>query len=312
MNTQTLTFTGEKQRPDHGPDLSGQRIAYLFAIKAKQTLHTTEFENLQDFLNTPPETYDLEDLHRKVLEKLRIFYAAELLESGEPSNKLAAPSGPENAEFGLIMHCQSKEGAIGEFWDIESRSIQTLAEKGLSKDFVFGFDWHWRGETSARGRGPCPATQWTRTLQDLHNAFSCSVLEILPLRLLVIAGSCPKKQYRKNLSNRAKTIELVLTPNLLIQFDLDFMSNGLRRITAYMDHPSASFFRPNSSVQRSFCQEATLNFFLWLTGKKYSPSTFTTIQRAHQRGVPGSAPLKEVWRYVQIEKDINRRLEKQE
>ncbi len=116
---------------------------------------------------------------------------------------------------------------------------------------------------------------------------------------------------QKSIEQGPKRIELALTPSLVIQFDLDFRSNGLRRITAYMDHPSASFFRPNSSVQRSVCQEATLNFFLWLTGKKCWLSTFTTIQREHQRGVPGSAPLKELWRYVQMEEDSNRRLEKQ-
>ena len=79
-----------------------------------------------------------------------------------------------------------------------------------------------------------------------------------------------------------------------------------------MDHPSASFFRPNSFVQRSICQDAPLNFVLRLTGKKNSLSTFTTIQRQHRRGVPGSAPLKELWRYVQMEKKMDRRLEKQE
>lgn len=56
-----------------------------------------DFEKLQDFLGTPPETYDLEDLHRQVLEKLRTFYAAELVEYGEPSSNLAARFGQENA-----------------------------------------------------------------------------------------------------------------------------------------------------------------------------------------------------------------------
>jgi len=72
--------------PDHGPDLSGKRIAHLFAERAKQTLHTNEFDRLQDFLNTPPETYDPKDLHKIFFEKLRAFYAAELLESGQPSD----------------------------------------------------------------------------------------------------------------------------------------------------------------------------------------------------------------------------------
>ncbi|CAD6575372.1 MAG: hypothetical protein ASARMPRED_007205 [Alectoria sarmentosa] len=111
-------FIGEKQREAH-----------LFAKKAKQSLHTTEFERLQDFLYTPPETYNLEELHRQVLEQFRTFYAAEILESGEPSDRLAAPSGPEIAQLGFVMHCQSQEGEIGELWDIESCSIQTLAEK---------------------------------------------------------------------------------------------------------------------------------------------------------------------------------------
>lgn len=51
------------------------------------------------------------------------------------------------------MHCQSKEGEIRESWDIESRSIQTLAAKGLSIDFMFGFDWMARGDFCA-WKGP--------------------------------------------------------------------------------------------------------------------------------------------------------------
>ena len=243
LSIQILNFIGEEQRADHGLDLSGQRVAHLFAEKARQTLDTADFEKLQDFLGTPPETYEIEDLHR-----LRIFHAAGLLESGEPWNKLVGPSGPEKAQLGLVMHCQSKEGGIRDFWDIESRSIQTLAEKGRSEEFMFSFDWHWRAEIPARGRGPCPATQRTKTVRDLHHVLSCSLLEKLPLRLLIIAGSCPKEQYSKNISNRAKKIELSLTPNLIIEFDLDFRSDGLRHITVYMDHPSASFSRPNSSV----------------------------------------------------------------
>ena len=152
-------FIGEKSGPDYGQDIPAQRIAYLFAEMAKQTFHTSDFEALQYFLNAPLETCNPEDLHREVLEKLRLFYNAELLQSGKPLNKLAAPSGLENAQLGLLMHCQSKAGDIGEFWDMESRSIQMLIEKGLSKDFIFDFDWHWRVETSAGGRGPCPAAQ---------------------------------------------------------------------------------------------------------------------------------------------------------
>ena len=227
-------------------------------------------------------------------------------------NRLGAPSGPEHAEMGLVMHCQSKEGEVGELWDIESRSIQTLAEKGLSNDCVFGFDWHWQGETYARGRGPCPATQWTKNQCDLHNALSRDILEISPLPLLLVAGSCAKEPSRRTLSSRARKIELVVKPSSNIEIDLDFRPDGLRRITAYMGHLSASVFRPNSADQRSVCQDASLNFFLWLTGKSCNSTTFSQIQRGHQRGVPGSAPLKEPREYVRLEKGLDRGLEKQE
>ena len=89
---------------------------------------------------------------------------------------------------------------------MESRSIQTLAEKDPSDEFMFGFDWHWRVETSARGRGPCPTTQRTKTQCSLHDALSCDLLETLPFPLLIIAGSCAKKQYHKTLSSRAKSV----------------------------------------------------------------------------------------------------------
>jgi hypothetical protein len=117
-------------------------------------LTIAEFKDLLQFLNNHI-LYDAQQFHQLVVEKLDAFYIAEVQESGEPRNRLAAPSGPENANLGLIMHCQSKEGEIGQFWDIESPSIQTLAQKGLGVEFMFGFDWHWRAETSACGRGGC-------------------------------------------------------------------------------------------------------------------------------------------------------------
>ncbi|KAI4257890.1 MAG: hypothetical protein L6R42_005411, partial [Xanthoria sp. 1 TBL-2021] len=103
-----------------------------------------------------------------------------------------------------------------------------LAEKVLSKDSMFDFDGSWRGETSARRRGLCPAPQWTQKVYDLLNTLSVSLLEIAPLRLLTIAGPCPNKQYRDRQPKEAKRIELVLEPTLIIEFDLDFSSNGLR------------------------------------------------------------------------------------
>lgn len=46
--------------------------------------------------------------------------------------------------------------------------------------------------------------------------------------------------------------------------------------------------------------------------KSCSPTTFSQIQREHDRGVPGSAPLKELWAYVNLEKNLHTKLEKRE
>jgi hypothetical protein len=103
-------------------DISPTTIASLFAEEAKKSLTTAEFKDLLQFLNNHI-LYDAQQFHQLVVEKLNAFYIAEVQESGEPHNRLAAPSGPGNANLGLIMHCQSKEGEIGPFWDIESPSI---------------------------------------------------------------------------------------------------------------------------------------------------------------------------------------------
>ena len=91
------------------------------------------------------------------------------------------------------MHQQSKEGDVGELWDDENKSIQLLAKKGLSKDFIYAVEWHWRAKASNNNKGPYPAKSWTDNLQSLHNTLSREILENLPLPLLIVAGSCPKK-----------------------------------------------------------------------------------------------------------------------
>ena len=166
-----MISTDEESHLDHRSRLSGSTIAWLFTEKAKQALDASEIGQLLEFLYNSSKIY--QNLDGKVSIRLQTFYAAELLQSGESSTGLAPPFRPFNAPLGLVMHCQSKECDIGEFWDIESHSTQILAKQGLSKEFLFGFDWHWRREASARGRGSCPITQWTKPLQELHNALSC-------------------------------------------------------------------------------------------------------------------------------------------
>jgi len=46
--------------------------------------------------------------------------------------------------------------------------------------------------------------------------------------------------------------------------------------------------------------------------KDCDPTAFLKKQTEHRMGVPGSAPLKELWQYVKKEEVLQRRLEKQE
>ena len=54
--------------------------------------------------------------------------------SGQSLDRLASPSGPEDASLGLVMHIQKKDRPIGDFWEAKSRAIQVLGQKGLERD----------------------------------------------------------------------------------------------------------------------------------------------------------------------------------
>lgn len=103
----------ETQRLD-STNTSGCRVAALFAHQAKTILGDKELSHLQRFLSSPFSKQDAEYLQRQHSDRLRAFYKAELQELGGPSDRMGRPSGPENADIGIIMHCQPKEGAIGE------------------------------------------------------------------------------------------------------------------------------------------------------------------------------------------------------
>ena len=125
--------------PAPTPDLLGSTMAYRFTEAAYRALDKKDHDIFLQFFGRSgrrPDIPDAENIHQQISAKVQRSHTAEMLESGQPANKLARPSGPENAAVGLVMHCQSTEGVIGPFWDLESRSIQALAEKGLSDRFV--------------------------------------------------------------------------------------------------------------------------------------------------------------------------------
>jgi hypothetical protein len=114
--------------------------------------------------------------------------------SGEGRDRLASPEGPEDADLGIILHLQSEEDAIGNFWDPRSATIRLLEEKGISDEFTFRYDWHWRAEETFYGRTTYPAKRWSRDLRALHNKVSNDILEILFLPFLITGSSYTREK----------------------------------------------------------------------------------------------------------------------
>jgi hypothetical protein len=82
----------------------------------------------------------------------------------------SAPSGEEDAELVVIRHCQTRNGAlpVGAFWDTTAFTIQTLAAKGYSTDFLYGYDWHWRAEEICISRGNRSAAKWPQAVKRVE------------------------------------------------------------------------------------------------------------------------------------------------
>ncbi|KIW18327.1 hypothetical protein PV08_02615 [Exophiala spinifera] len=278
-------------------DISAETVAYLFAEQAAGKLDPDDFRQLLSFLNQKPRSGDLGELKELTHKNLESFY-------------------DKNADLGLVLHVASTEDEIEGFWDVESRTIQLLIEKGVldQDDFVFAFDWHWRAEGKrSKRKGPCPTTAWSRQLRLLHNTFSAALLEQLPLPLLIVSGACPVRQYWNTLPPAARHVELKISipdppgPNAEIVFYLDFRESGLRRIVACVDHPSAVFFR-RQNYHVNIRLDAVFNFFLWLNGKNYDETTFTGRRAGKSAGLRCPQPWKELHEYNKKEKALGRYL----
>jgi hypothetical protein len=181
---------------------------------------------------------------------------------------------------------------------------------------IFAFDWHHRAEGKARDRGrvACPArhdpNKWRREQLTLHDRLSEQLVSLLPLTSLLVAGSCAKGSYRKTLSSRARHVEVLVSPGVVVQFELDFLQNlRLRRITVYIQHPSAAFFSPNPNTSVCIGLDASLNFALWLNGQECQETHFTAVhEQGVIRAVPRAAPLAELQFYLKLEREAAQRL----
>lgn len=243
----------------------------------------------------------------RVLSDLEKFYKEEVDLSEESSDRLEEPSGSPNNLLGLVMHHKSNEGATGSFWNLENESIQLLVAKGLSEEFIFGFDWHWRaGPPFAQQEGKCLTSKWGRSLRELHDNLSREVLSNLSLPFLIVAGACAKAGYCKTSRNH-RNIKLMFTAMSSIDFDLEFRDGALKRIVAHIAHPASFFIRFTPESHIPF--DASLNLFLWLLGLPYRPHSFKEQRLDCPSRKGGRAPVEEISHYLKIERSEGKTLE---
>ncbi|KAK6513418.1 hypothetical protein TWF281_005044 [Arthrobotrys megalospora] len=298
-------------------DTGGFTIAKLFSQQAARSLSSEEFSQLLGFLENPQKYHVKTQAQLKLELEKRIekFIEDETKVSMGPRERLGYPSGPEDADIGVILHLQTEEDTIGPFWDKRSATIQLLQQKGFADDFMFGYDWHWRAESTFWGRGTaCPTRKWSHELRKTHNEMSKDVLDILPLPFLVTGSCCTRDNLRKILGEGVKSIEIEIAPPVgVLKFDLDFRRSTLRRIILHVHHPAAGFFGPHKNRPPMAAQiDAGLNFFLWLVGRRYESSSF---REAYASGRPRSgknAPLGEMYGYLKTERGIGRILTPEE
>lgn len=167
------------------------------------------------------------------------------------------------------------------------------------------------GEPKSRfkNRRNCPVREWEPSLVKLHNNFSAAILDLLPLPFVITASGCVKENFKKILGKDAVSLELIpeIDSDTLV-LNLDFRDDMLHRMVLHVHHPVSGFFndmdrRPKMAAQL----DAGLNFFLWLTGRK---DTATSFRQAYSRhGRLDQAPLADLWAYVKRECDEQRILQ---
>ncbi|KAF2669841.1 hypothetical protein BT63DRAFT_454022 [Microthyrium microscopicum] len=229
--------------------------------------------------------------------------------------RICLPSGREDAELVLILHCQTgdAQGTTHQpspFWDETSFTIKALNnKKGLHPDFFFGYDWHWRGERSCIGRGKCHATSWPGALKDLNDGFSCYLLNVLPAPFVLIGGTCPRESLRITMKPfhgiRLLSLSVPFCPSTGLELDFDLLFNGenLKHVILYSPHPSASYFEHPTAFQANALRlDAACNFILWLLAKSYNPFSFQQRESVTPFSTRSAAPITQMRLYCAREK----------
>jgi len=69
-----------------------------------------------------------------------------------------------------------------------------------------------------------------------------TILDLLPLPLLIVTGSCPWKNYLSTLSTSARHMKVPIAEGVVATFALDFSLRGLKHITCHIPHPESLFY----------------------------------------------------------------------
>lgn len=119
----------------------GHHVAVMFAEEVVRTLDHRQIFQLAAFLSRETGLLESNKLREQLAQQLEEFYAAEIGESGLDRTRLRTPAGPINADFGLVLHMQLKEGsACKPFWDMDNTTICMLDLKSVSENFTFSFN----------------------------------------------------------------------------------------------------------------------------------------------------------------------------
>lgn len=138
-------------------------------------------------------------------------------------------------------------------------------------------------------------------------------MEILPLPLLIVGGSCPRSSIQSFLHAESKRITLPLSVNKQnntlqfdLVFDLVFETTHLRRLVVYTPHPSTIQFKGN--CLDSYKLDAAYNLVMSFVGMRFDPTKFTETQLNEPRIWSKIHFRQEIQRLYSIEEQVDKPL----
>jgi len=324
--------------------ISGNEMLHSLKLSAREGLSTDEFKYFGNFLEML-ETHRAVGnpyLQTSVSKLLDDFYTAETTISQRSRAGLVRPGGVPFATIGLVMHCPSQNRSCQSFFDRQNPSVRLLMDKGFTEENTYGFDWHWRAEAHQKHRR-CPIREYSTNLKSHHEVMTRTMLNLLPLPLLIVTGSCPWNNYLSTLSASARHIKVLIAKGVVATFALDFRLRGLKRITCHIPHPESLFYHKTlqweqDAMALALRTDSSLNLFLELAGhkipsrdnyflssvsknpryrpkmladiKSFRPDTSSKTDLIQQQSKQVcKEPIMECHGYVRKEKDLNVRLD---